>query len=319
VPGYGDWQLDNPTYFVIHRGCLSILCRRTNCTVRDLWESMYAPGADYLRYGENTNKLMYCIDYYDMDGRNNQTFDYAVVTQTSSEDNPGCVVRSYDMESMDDTKWLLARPTVFPVVLPLVTPGIISSRDNSSVCLQALLIPDILGLILLQVVYPELQDVLEAELKAKGGIVTPPSLNLATRTLFSVMRLNRYFHTAVMNQQELFLRLAWQHGWMLPVSPLDWAAWPNGALVGDDGRLCYQSDKDWRGYLLTFLRKYDCHIKNRWRFHRMHLQFGKGKMQLPAEGVSPWRWSFGELAVLNSLAPPEPWSWEVVTESTAQV
>ena len=108
------------------------------------------------------------------------------------------------------------------------------------------------------------------------------------------------------------MHLAWQHDWKLPVSLLDWAAWLNGALVGE-GRLCCQSDKDC--YLLTFLRK---HMKNRWRFHQMHVQFAKGKMQLRAKGVIPWRWSFG-LVVLNSLTPPEPWSWEVVTESAAQV
>jgi len=148
------------------------------------------------------------------------------------------------------------------------------------------MIPEILGLILLQLIYPGPQDVLVAELMADVTIFIPPSLALATRTLFAVLRLNRSVYSAVMNQLDLFLRLAWQHGWMLPVSLLDWQGWPNGPLVIDD-RLCCQPDRDWRGYLLKFLRKADPHVRNRWRFHRMYVtQFARG-----APGQVPWRWS----------------------------
>jgi hypothetical protein len=253
---------------------------------------------------------MYCIDYYDMKGRNGQFFGYAVEMRTPSRDNPGGADRWHDVESMGDTKWLLARPTAFPVVLPLAALRMgTAAQDNNTACLRALMLPEVLGLILLQLIYPEPQVVLMAELQAEGSTI-PPSLMLATQTLFSVLSLNRYFYAAVMNQQDLFLRLAWQHGWMLPVSPLDWNAWPNGPLINEDNRICCQPDRDWRGYLLTFLRKEDPHVRNRWRFHRMHVQFAKGKMQRQQEGLLSWKWSSGELAVLNPLTPPQPWSWE---------
>jgi len=205
---------------------------------------------------------------------------------------------------MEDTKWLLARPTVFPAVMSLAIPSSTSPQDASSISLQALMTPEILGLTLLQLIYPEPQDVLVAEVMA--DIFIPPSFALATRTLFSVLRLNRSFYSAVMNQQDLFLRLAWQHGWMLPISLLDWQGWPNGPLVTDNNRLCCQPDRDWRGYLLKFLRKADPHARNRWRFHR---QFSRGWIQAP--GQAPWRWSCGEPYVLNSLTPSKPWSWEL--------
>jgi hypothetical protein len=271
---------------------------------------MFSPGSDYARYGGNGNGLMYCIEYYDMKGRNEQFFGYAVDMRTPSKDQPGGADHWHDVESMEDTKWLLARPTAFPVVLPLVRPRIVSTQDNNTACSRALMIPEILGLILLQLIYPEPQDVLVAETLA-GDSTIPSSLALATRTLFSFLSLNRYFYATIMDQQDLFLRLAWQHGWMLPVSPLDWKTWPNGPLISDDNRICCQPDRDWRGYLLTFLRKEDPHVRNRWRFHRMHVQFARGKKRRQQEGVLPWKWCSGELAVLNSLTPPQPWFWEI--------
>ena len=270
---------------------------------------MFSPGADYARYGGNGNGLMYCIEYYDMKGRNEQFFGYAVNMRTPSRDHPGGADHWHDVESMEDTKWLLARPTAFPLVLPFVRPRMVSTQDDSTACLRALMIPEILGLILLQLIYPEPQDALVTEILA-GDSTIPSSLALATQTLFSFLSLNRYFYATVMNHQDLFLRIAWQHGWMLPVSPFDWKAWPNGSLISDDNRICRQPDRDWRGYLLTFLRKEDPHIRNRWRFHRMHVQFARGKKRREQEGV-PWKWCSGELAVLNSLTPPEPWFWEI--------
>ncbi|KAJ7609471.1 hypothetical protein FB45DRAFT_367965 [Roridomyces roridus] len=61
-----DWQAVD-RYLHIHRGCLAFLCRRLSITPQILWESIYKEGTDYSKYGEDGNRLLVHLEYYEMD------------------------------------------------------------------------------------------------------------------------------------------------------------------------------------------------------------------------------------------------------------
>lgn len=62
--------------------------------------------------------------------------------------------------------------------------------------------------------------------------------------------------------------------------------------------------------LLSFLQKEDVHVKNRWRFHKMAVQFARGRIQINQDNEVLWRWNVGELGIRTSMTPPSPYDWE---------
>ncbi|KAK7005768.1 hypothetical protein R3P38DRAFT_2556032 [Favolaschia claudopus] len=315
IGGSSDWQDDDPgRYFVIHRGCLSFLCRHVGVTPKLIWESLYTPESDYMRYGERSTGLLYCLQYYDMEGRNGQEFGFAIERQTPREDDPDCVDRWDDPDSMDDTAWILTRPTSFetPVALDARTWDV--NADSDADCMKVFTVPELLNLVLSTLIEVPLQTVAE-ELKESAACFDAPSLNSATKSLLALCQVNRFFFDAIINhRQGLFLQLASQYGWMLPFTPLEWKEWRRRSGPELESRL--DQPLDWRKHLLTFLRKEELAIKNRWRFHRMAVQYARGRTRPATDTTAAWRWSVGELGLRSSLIPPEVWAWEAppVTE-----
>ncbi|KAJ7668983.1 hypothetical protein B0H17DRAFT_1142259 [Mycena rosella] len=308
IEGSSDWQSNAARFLHIHRGCLSFVCHRLGITPRALWESLYQPGADYLRYGEAGNGLLYCLKYYEMDGRNGQEFGYAVSRQTPRDGEPDCVDRWDDPDSMDDTAWILGRPTCLPTPAAIAAAPAKSESSSPAHCMQVFGIPELLDLVLSAII--ELPpDAAAAELKESAAHFDPPSLVAATRTLLALCQVNRFFHAALTaHRQGLFLLLAAQYGWMLPSTPADWTAWRARAGPALDARL--EQPLDWHAYLLTFLRKEDGAVRNRWRMHRMAVQCARGRARLATETSAGWRWSVGELGLRSGFVPPERWAWE---------
>ncbi|KAJ7346916.1 hypothetical protein DFH08DRAFT_780644 [Mycena albidolilacea] len=312
IDGSDDWQRHSPgRYLRIHRGCLSFLCRRVGITPKLLWESLYQPGSDYLRYGEDDIGLLYCLKYYDMDGRNGQSFGYAVERQTPREDGSNCVDRWDDPDSMDDTAWILSRPTCLtpPAVIGASPPPAAGELSSYAECMRIFGVSELLDLVLSVIVKITPHDV-AIELKESAANFDAPSLITATQSLLALCQVNRFFHAAITrHRQGLFLLLASQYGWMLPSTPADLKEWRDRSGPELDLRL--DQSLDWRGYLLTFLRKQDRVVKNRWRFHRMAVQCARGRARPATEENPAWRWSVGELGLRSSIVPPEALDWEL--------
>lgn len=289
---------------------MSFVCRRLGITPRTLWESLYQPGSDYLRYGEGVTGLLYCLKYYEMDGRNGQDFGYAISRQTPKEDEPDCVDHWDDPDSMEDTVWILSRPNYLPTPAVIESLPTITVTDSNSTadCMKVFGVPELLDLILSAIIEGAPYDVAR-ELKESAADFDPPSLISTTQTLLAVCQVNHFFHDAVIgHHQGLFLLLACQYGWMLPSTPADWKEWRDRSGPGLDLRL--EQPLDWRAYLLTFLRKEDRVVKNRWRMHRMTVQYARGRTRLATETSPAWRWSVGALGLPSSVVPPEAWAWE---------
>ncbi|KAJ6591155.1 hypothetical protein DFH09DRAFT_1306782 [Mycena vulgaris] len=314
IEGSSDWEQEDDTerFLHIHRGCLSFACRRLGITPRLLWESLYQPGVDYLRYGGGEIGLLYCLEYYEMDGRNGQEFGYAIRRQTPRAGEPNCVDRWDDPDSMEDTAWILTRPTSLPIpaIIEASPPTIISGLPAD--CMKVFDIPELLDLVLSTIIEVP-PSVRATELKESGTNFDPPCLISATQSLLALCQVNHFFHDAVTrHRQGLFLRLALQYGWMLPSTPADWREWR--ARSGPELDMCLEQPLDWRGYLLTFLRKKDRAVRNRWRMHRMTVQFARGRARLATATEPSWRWSVGQLGLRSSIVPPEEWAWEQMEE-----
>ncbi|KAJ7346903.1 hypothetical protein DFH08DRAFT_205357 [Mycena albidolilacea] len=313
IDGSSDWQDNDPgRYLRIHRGCLSFLCRHVGITPKLLWESLYQPGSDYLQYGEGLIGLLYCLGYYDMEGRNDQEFGYAICRQTPRENEPDCVDRWDDPDTMDDTAWILSRPTrLSPPAAIEALPSPTASTESSSKaeCMRVFGVPELLNIVLSAIIEVDPHDV-AGELKASGADCDVPSLTSATQSLLALCQVNRFFHIAITrHRQGLFFLLASQYGWMLPSTPADWKEWQDRSGPELDLRL--DQLLDWRGYLLTFLRKQDRVVKNRWRFHRMAVQCARGRARPATETRPAWRWSVGELGLRSGILPPEASAWEL--------
>lgn len=251
-----------------------------------------------------------------MEGRNGQSFGYAVERRTPKPDNNLVVDIWEDYDTMKELSWLLARPTIFPVVasLPMtIKPTASQSPPESKTAVSNVLeVAELFDLILDYIIGHLPQSELSAEVDvAEYDTIVAPSTTLATKSIFSLLQVNRTIYAAlVQDRQHLFVRLAWEHGWMLPATPMDWQNWPNGSFHNGES-FHSQPGKDWRGYLLKFLRKEDVHVQNRWRMHRMGNQFAKGKGRKNEEGQIIWKWRVGSRGIRTSLKPPEAWDWEL--------
>jgi len=302
IDGSSDWQNDDDAerYLRIHRGCLSFACRRLSITPKILWESLYKPGSDYLKFGEDGNGLLYCLKYYNMDGRNGQEFGYAITRQTPRIGEPNCVDSWDDPNSMEDTAWILTRPTRLtpPAVIEASTTA--SEPSSPADCMKVFGVPELLDLVLSIIIEVAPRDVAK-ELKEDDD---PPSLMTAAQSLLALCQVDCFFHDALTrHRQGLFLLLASQFGWMLPSTPIEWKEWRDRS--GPELHLRLDQPYDWHGYLLAFLRKEDRVVKNRWRFHRMTLQCARGRSR------PGFKWRVGELGLPSSVVPPEAWAWEL--------
>ena len=89
---------------MIHRGCLSFLYRRFDITPQELWEPLYGPNSDYRKHYSELTGLLYCIDYYDMAGRNSQFSGYAIERRTPQKDHPERLEVWYGYSTMEDLR-----------------------------------------------------------------------------------------------------------------------------------------------------------------------------------------------------------------------
>ncbi|KAF9260877.1 hypothetical protein L218DRAFT_989357 [Marasmius fiardii PR-910] len=333
-----EWNTDGQPYLHIHRICLSFLCRRNAITPRELWESICAPDSQYQKYAERIQGLLYSVDYYDMEERNGQSFGFAIERYEPPEDRPDLPKGTWwDPESMEDTKWILARPTVLPAPEPLepsiVQPSAVTERKVFEVS-------ELFDAILNAIVdLPP--EIIESELKANGKgnekssknsedgqeeeedeeedeepIFESPSAVTAAETLLSLAQVDRWFyHSIIRNRQGIFLQALRNFGWMLPCTPADWAhsKWPEELTTQTP--LWKQANRDWRRYMIACFRRDDPHLLNRWRFNMMAVQFARGTDRHKSDENPDWFWNVGKLGVKSSLEKPDAQVWEITPEN----
>ena len=259
------------------------------------------------------------MTYYDMEGRDHQHFAYALQTRKPHKDNSVGCDRWWDLDSMKDINWLLARPTVFPKLdpLPELLPIIPKAPvDWSSAICRVLRIPELFDVILDYIVTLPEQDVLAAEFMGSPRDGRSDSLDKLVKTMFSLLQVEKHLYAYILEQrQDLFLQLARHHAWMLPITALDLESWQSNNEPIQVMRR--QLTRDWRRYLLTFLRRDDLHVKNRFRMYRMALQCMRGKAVRSGGG----KWSVGELGYVPGVAEDaigSVWEWEYQSLSLDQ-
>lgn len=277
-------------------------------------------------YGGELNGLLYCVNYYDMQERSGQDFQYALERQWPPLERPDLPqTRWFDPKSMEDTKWLLARPTRLPTPKTLQPSLVKASAVNRRKVFDT---NELLDIILSYIVdIPS--EVLKHELQRNRpnnssdpnqddtssrpqNIFEAPSAITAAKTLLSLAQVDRWFYDAIIyKRQNFFLRALRNFGWMLPFTPADWNdnSWTKDVLA--DTSSSRQSEIDWRHYMLTCVEKTDPHIRNRWRFHRMAIQFARGTNRYRSEEHPDWFWNAGSLGFKPSLDKPEPEIWEL--------
>lgn len=311
IEGREDWNTDDVPFLHIHRSCLSWLCRRNNLTPKALWESFYAPDSDYLKYGESGQGLKYCVEYYDMQGRADQFFGFAVERYGPPKSNPDAEEQIWwDPDSMDDTAWILARPTVLPVPQQLETRPLQHATLPSKY--QIFAIDELFDMILNNIVEIPASQIRE-ELFAPQAF-DAASVRTAAKTLLALSEVNKWFHQAIVQKRQHFFFKAIQNfGWMLPCTSQDvlHSKWPE---FMQSGKAAQPHDAkgalDWRTYMLTCLRKETPYIRNRWRLHRMALQFARGKKKQSTTETGSWHWHAGELGVTTQWDYASKYEWE---------
>ena len=284
----------------IHCGCLSFLCRITNCSPKNFYDSLVE--SRFWQLAFRGGGLINFMTYYNMEGRDSQHFAYAL--QMHKDNSVSC-------DWWWDTNWLLARPTVFPRLdpLPELLPIIPKAPvDWSSAICRVLRIPELLDDILDYIVALPEQDVLAAEIMVSARDGHSDSLDQLVKTIFNLLQVEKYLYAYILEQrQDLFLRLARHHAWMLPITTFDLQSWKR---VNEPIQFMRrQLTRDWRRYLLTFLRRDDLHVKNRFRMYRMALQCTRGK----AATSENEKWSVGELGYVPGIAEDAVgcvWNWE---------
>jgi hypothetical protein len=304
-----DWQqqvMESP-YFFIHRGCLSFLCRHTNITPQTLTDSLFGSESPHRQWGAEGNLgLLKYVKYELMDQRYGQFFEYAISTLDTSTgqfwDDP---------ESMSDMQWALARPTVFPLLRPTSSFGVMKRTPPASSSLARLItIPELLNAIIERVVEITDQELADRVLN-HPSIHDATCLKLVTCTLLALSQVSSFFAMAILQEcQGLFLRLARLYGWMLPVTPAEWASWPNARPL--DLRL--STPFDWRAYVVTHLREEDPHARSRRRIYGMVTQFVKGTVDNDGR-----TWNVGKPNYRPDFEPPEPWGWEFADDELNDV
>lgn len=269
------------------------------------------------------------IDYYDMEGRNGESFEYAL----ADCDDDG--VEWWDPDTYEDCNWLFAAPSTFPRV-PDLPPPLKESpasrpRPSDTASQRVLLFtPELLYTILDFAVPYVTQDIVRRQLCWQPEIYDCPTVVRAQSTVLSMLQVNKRIYNAIIQgRQDLFFRLIWQFGWMLPACPADWKSWnavndslppltgvPIDMIPGkfNPNRTTTLSNaKDWRAYMIIYLRNSNnnyLHTVNRYRFHRMHIQHARGHEDNLEDGGKRKWWSCGKYGVGTALECPEPYEWE---------
>jgi hypothetical protein len=168
---------------------------------------------------------------------------------------------------------------------------------------------------------------LAEELALDKHLFNSLTLIQSIRTLLAMMAVSKQIHNLIMpGRQDLFFRMVWQMGYMLPACPLDWKSWnavngplppltgvPIEAIPGPynrDRKTTPSNQKDWRAYMLTYLKLDDRHARGRYRFHRMHIQYARGLDKVLDSGVTLKYWSCGNFGVGTALECPPAYNWE---------
>eukprot|EP00918_Siedleckia_nematoides_P057609 GHVU01125617.1.p1 GENE.GHVU01125617.1~~GHVU01125617.1.p1 ORF type:complete len:279 (+),score=21.84 GHVU01125617.1:434-1270(+) len=247
------------------------------------------------RRKKKRNKLVPGIQYYDMEARTDTYFQFCFAYPDSHYDD--CWAW-WDPKSYEDCNWLFASPCVFPRVPDLPPPFEEDSTISSSMSAgqRTFFTIDLLYLILhfaAPYVSPEPVD--------DPGKEDYSGVSASLKTVLNMALVNKHVYNAIIQgMQALFFRFVWQFDWMLPDSPKDWKSWnavndPLPPLTGvpmydipgrinPDRKTLRANAKDWRAYLLMYLKKAEPHARNRQRFHRMCIQFAqKGRLSCERE------------------------------------
>ncbi|KAJ3542908.1 hypothetical protein NM208_g3852 [Fusarium decemcellulare] len=291
-----ELSLREEHFIPIHKACLSFVCRHNDITPRELWESCYGESSKG-RCGPDDDGLITCVDYYYMNRRNQDAFAYALKDRKTKLFSP---------ESMVDCNWLLARPTLLPALQPLQPSTIeMASPDVRRVFGVPELLDAILGY-----VADVPAEVMEEELKQSQDDFDAPSAIIAAKALLALTQVDRWFyHEIVTKRQFLFLEAARNFGWMLPFTPDDWSdsKWTNDWFKNSGQK----SHIDWRAHMLTCLNTNTPHVWNRWRFHKMAVQFARGTSRFRNETRPDWYWNAGKLGFKPNMEPPTHEEWEL--------
>ncbi|GJJ15201.1 hypothetical protein Clacol_009477 [Clathrus columnatus] len=316
------WDDDENPRLVMHPQCLSFLCRRINASPDQIWSSVHGPDSNYSEYfegGQIVSGLLDELEYYDIDEFSHGDFHYCISQMTLKKGEKSTYDHWEDPNSMRKLQWLLARPTVFPVVSSLSPSIAFGTSPSMTPRARFMELFDIIIGCIIEPHIPQTQlteeletvDCIESETQLASELqsdntFTPYSIIQSTKTIFALLQVNKSLYTTILrDRQTLFLRLAWMHGWMLPFTPQDWRNWSNGPF--HNGTVFKVGhNQDWRTYLLIFLRKGDVYVRNRWRFHRMALQFGRGR----STAKLCWRSEVGDVRFRPELKPPKSWFWE---------
>ncbi|KAG8667828.1 hypothetical protein FPOAC2_13029 [Fusarium poae] len=300
-----EWETDEwEDHLLIHSVCLAFICRHNSITPEQLWDTIFG-----VTHGlKELNGQITGIDYYEIAKICQKSFDYDAFAQSSESKT----------ETSHDLAWLLTRPTYLPTPreLQLVTTMDPTPRSGH----KLFDIPELFGYILDQIaVVPN--AVIESELKPhttkcnqRDGnyvIFEAPSAITAAKTLLSLAQVNRsFYHTIMGSRQDLFLQAMRNFGWMLPFTPADWidSEWPDAVLNGN--AISLASKYDWRAYMLSCLRRGSPSLRNRWRLHKVAVQFARGQEYRSAEGRQSY-WKAGTLASKPDLEKSEAKGWEV--------
>ncbi|KAL0065622.1 hypothetical protein AAF712_007400 [Marasmius tenuissimus] len=377
IEGAEDWNEGDQPYLSIHRICLSFLCRRNAITPGKLWKAVFGRGSSYDSDElQDFQGLIPNFEYYDMNTRNSESYSYAVRRFDPPENRPDLPETEWlDPESMEDTKWLLTRPTELPAPKLLDTSSVKQSTISGRKVFE---VRELFDLILTHIVdtptgvirdyegdggsddsddeendgdgedgdkdeeedgdgdgdgeesgekgdgdeqtqedQGEVDEGDDEDEDGTGGEdedaeeqqesdlgFDPNSSVTAAQTLLTLAQVDRWFYHAVRARQSTFLRIVRNFGWMLPCTPADWAhsQWPEELLTGDLTKL------DWQSYMLACLRKETHSIRNRWRFHKMAVQFAESDRLRSA----------GKVGLESSIEKPERFSWEVVPLEVAE-
>ncbi|KAF5013623.1 hypothetical protein FDECE_384 [Fusarium decemcellulare] len=286
-----ELDLREDDFIPIHKRCLSFICRHNGITPRELWESFYGDSSKGI-CGPDSDGLITCVDYYHMEKRNDQEFAYALTDRKTG---------LYSPESMEECNWLLARPTLLPALQPLQP----STIEMASTGVRKVFgVPELLNAILGYVADVP-TEVMEEELKQGQDDFDAPSAIIAAKALLALTQVDRWFyHEIVTKRQSLFLESARNFGWMLPFTREDWSdsKWANGWSKNSGPK----SHIDWRAHMLTCLNKNTPHVRNRWRFHMMAVQFARGTSRFRNEKRPDWYWNAGKLGFKPNMDPPNP-------------
>lgn len=310
---------------VVHVTCLSLLCRWLHTSPKNLWSGLLGTGSKYAArdWVHFAGRPLASIHYYQMEERWEQEFLYV-----KEEYNKEIKQFIHDIDSIDECNWLLATPAIFPVVplrplpLPLVAVAQIQTPFERLINAAELFFR------ILDFLVPYIPiETLMSELKSSGeSLLDSLSIPRAQASLFSLLRTNKMiYNTITQNRQDLFFRLVWMHGWMLPACPADWKSWdkvndPLPPLTGvprtdipsfNPNRLTSSPhERDWRAYLVSALRFDSRHMRNRFRFHRMHIQFARHVYRTTEDDLEHSSVFGGSLGVRTSLDCPVPYEWE---------